>query len=171
MRDHSDVPSRGEIEETLDEHDQEMSETEAELANDSSDVVEVHAVKARLDNGGTAEGRAEVQEAGDRADGVSADVFHRDDTKLEGLHEQDETYEAGLEDRRELADGDAEKLNDAAGRLHNQETMNEVTAAEQAARRDMEFLDDNAERARRRREQSEQVKEENEARVEAARRA
>lgn len=142
-----------------------MQEKEEQLDTIAGDVETVRETLDSLDLGGTADGADQVEAAVENADDVAVDAFDEQDEGLDKLQEENEDYEGELEDRSEVSESDRDKLADASGRIETGAAVNELSKAEEAARDELDFLNEHIERERAAREESERAQQEYEARV------
>lgn len=167
MRRRGDVPTRGEVTEKVDRSGADMDEKEEQLDTIAGDVETVRQTLESLELGGTADGADEVETAVESADDIAVDAFDEQDEDLDELQEENEEFEGELEDHSEISESDRDKLADAGGRIQTDGAADELSKAEEAARGDIEFLQEHIERERAAREESDRAQQEYQARVRA----
>jgi hypothetical protein len=165
MRRRGDVPTRGEVTEKVDRSGADMDEKEEQLDTIAGDVETVRETLESLDLGGTADGSDEIEAAVEDADEVAVDAFDEQDGELEELQGENEEFEGELDDRSDVSESDLDKLTDASSRIETDGAATELAKAEEAARGEIEFLQEHIERERAAREESERAQQEYEARV------
>ena len=157
--------ARGEISETLQKHDQDMTEKNEELDTTAADVETERHTLENLDFGGTAEGTDEVEQSIRAAEDATMEVFERQDQELEGIQAETEHFEDDLLERTGSAESDLGKIADADSRIKTPEGVNELAKATEGTQRDIDFLTEHNERAREARAESERTQEEQTTRV------
>jgi len=167
MRKRRDVPTRGEVSEKIDRSRADMDEKEEELDTIAGDVETVRQTLESLDGGGTVDGRDAVEAAVENADDVAVDAFDEQDEGLEEVQSENEEFEGELDERSDVSESDLDKLADAGSRIETDGAASELAKAEEAAQRDVEFLEEHSERTRAEREESERAQQEYQARVRA----
>jgi hypothetical protein len=88
------------------------------------------------------------------------EVFDRQDEQLEHAQSENEGYEREMQENAEVEKSDIGKLSDASNQIDTHETVSELVKAKEAALRDIDFLAEQIERAKRAREKSEQAQQE-----------
>lgn len=171
MANRSDLPTHNEIEETVEDHDQHMSEKIQELEVLTEDTETVRGVHEALDLGTTAEGAEEVESLVDAAEDETVEIFEDEDDNLEDI--QDETQDCAdqIDDRHDSAESDLEKLSDASSEVRTAETINELANAKTSTLEEMDFLRDNNEKAEEAKAESEQAQQELQGRINSGRRS
>jgi hypothetical protein len=167
MARHKDVPTRHELSDQIQEHDNGMETKEIDLDKIASDVETVRGTLENLDFSGTSEGAEEVERSIEAAEDVTVQEFDKEDEELEQLQSESQEFEDGIQDRRESSESDIGKITDAAVKIETKETVNQLEKAKEAALRDMEFLSEQIERARSAREKSNAAQEKLQSRVRA----
>ena len=162
--------TRNEVTETVQKHQQEMSEKAEELDTTTSDVETERQTLESLDFGGTAEGADEVEQAIQDAENATVEVFERQDEELEEIQAETENYEQELQERSGSSESDLGKISDASGRIETEEGVNELVKAKEGVLQDIDFLTEQNERAREARDESDQARKEHEARIRAQKR-
>jgi len=161
------APSRGEVTDTVETHQGQMSEKVEILDRVAADAETVQGTLESLDLDGTSEGSEEVADAIDQAADVTAEVFEGEDAALEEVQSAAEEFEGELQERADSSESDIEKIADAAGKIETQETVGELEKAKDAASSDMEFLKEQNEAAKQAREETDRVQEQHRSRVQA----
>jgi uncharacterized protein YjbJ (UPF0337 family) len=170
MRKRSDTPTRSEVTETVEKHQEDMSEKVEELDTIATDTETVRETLEALDFEGTADGADEVEGAIEQAEDVTVEIFDREDDNLEEIQGDTQEYEGELQERTDSTESDLDKISDAAGRIETQETVGALKDAEAAASSDIEFLNEQDEAARQAREENERLQQEHRSRVQGGRR-
>jgi hypothetical protein len=147
------------VTERVEDKKKEMDEKEADLETIATDKeIVVHTLE-NLDFRGTSEGLEEVEGFIESAEDVTEKEFDREDENLEQLQRDSEEHEEDLDDRRESSESDKEKISDASEKVETNDTISELERAKEAASRDIEFLNEQMDRAHTAREESEAVQE------------
>lgn len=165
----SDVPTRGEISETVERHQQEMHERSEEVEKTVDDVETVRQTLENLDLGGTSEGSEAIEGAIDAAEDAGVGEFKEESEGLEQVELKSEEHEGEIHERSDTTSADLGKISDASGRLHGDAANRELVDAKEEALRDVEFLKEQAARAEDARNESRQLHEEHERRVQSGR--
>lgn len=165
MRKRSDLSSRGEINDNIDKHREDMSVKEDELEIVASDTETVRSTLENLDFGGTEEGADAVESAIEQAEHVTVDIFEQKDSDLEVIQSDTEGYKDELQGHSETAESDLGKISDAGSQVQTGETIEKLADARDNVTEDRDFLNDQVDRAREAREESEQRQQELESRV------
>ncbi len=143
MKKRTDLPTHSDIEETVQENDEQMTEKLDELGVYTDDTESVRDLHEELDLETSAEGIEEVEADVDKAEDVTVEIFETEDEVLEGIQDDTQEYSQELEGRHESAESDLGKISDTSGRVETQETVNELANAKTSELEEMDFLDDN----------------------------
>lgn len=165
MAEGRDTPTRGEISETVEETDTEMRERAEALGEVVDDIDIIRQTMEDLDRGGTCEGADDVEQNIAAAEGSAVEVFEKGDQELEAVHEKSQEFARELEDRRDSAGGDRQRILDAGGRVRTPEALDRLAGAKEAAEKDVEFLGEHLDRAQQSHEESELTQSEYHGRV------
>ena len=157
MSKRSDAPSRGQLSETLERHEGDMSRKAEELETIASDVETIKDTLDSLDFSGTAEGADEVEATITDAQDVTVDIFEEQDEGLEQIQEEVEDYQNELQDRHDSSESDLGKVSDASGRVETQETINKLAESKEGLLKDIEFLRSQVDEAKEAKDESERV--------------
>lgn len=171
MANRSDLPTHNEIEETVEDHDQQMSEKIEEIEVLVEDTETVRDVHEALDLETTAEGAEEVESLVDAAEDETVEIFDEEDDNLEDIQDEAQDYADQIDDRHESAESDLEKLSDASSEVRTAETINELANAKTSTLEEMDFLRDNNEKAEEAKAESEQAQQELQGRIDSGRRS
>ena len=169
MAKRSDLPTHNEVEETVEGHDEQMSEKLEELEVLTEDTETVRDAKESLDLETTAEGAQEVEELMDTAEDDTVEIFDTEDDNLEEIQDEVEDYENELEERHETAESDLGKISDASGQIETQETVNDLADAKTSVLEEMDFLTDNHQKDIDAREENERAQHELQNRINSGR--
>ena len=153
----SDLPTHNEVEETVEDYDEQMSEKAEELEVLTEDTETVRDTHESLDLETTAEGVEEVEALVDEAEDDTVEMFDSEDENLEDIQSEAEDYENELDERHETGEADRDKISDASGRIETQQTTDDLANAEAAVLEEMDFLKDNNQKAVEAREENEQA--------------
>ena len=164
-----DVPTRNDVRERGEGYEKEMEGKEVNLGQIASDVETVRQTLEKLE-GGTSEGTEEVERAIESAEDVTEKEFDREDEELERTQENSQEFEGELQDHRGSSESDTKRITDASGDIKTQETIRELEKAKEAALRDIDFLAERIDRARKAREKSDTVQEKLRSQVHTGRR-
>ena len=165
MAEGRDVPTRSEISQTLEDTDIDMRERAEDLGERADDVGIIRETMEELDGGGTSEGTDDVEQNIVAAEGAAVEAFEQADEELETVHEKSREFARELEDRRDSAEGDRQRISDAGGRVRTPEALDRIAAAREAAEKDVEFLGEHLDRAQQSHEESERTQSEYQDRV------
>jgi len=166
----NDVPTRGEVSESVKKHQADMVRKEEDLGVLATDTETVRSTLDSLDFGGTSEGVDAVQGAIEEAENVTVEIFEREDEVLEDIQRDSEDYQNDLQGRAETAEMDLGRISDASGRVETQETVSRLADAKNAVMEDRDFLRDEVERSDEARNESDRMQKELQDRVLARRR-
>ena len=147
MAPHSDVPTHHEIEETVEENEQDMSEKLEELEVLTEDVETTRDLEAALDLNTTVEGAEEVEMLVESAENETVDIFEQEDHNLEDIQQDTQDYADEIDDRHETAEMDLGKISEASCELRTAEPINRMADAKASVLTEMDFLRDNNQRA------------------------
>jgi len=152
--------TRGEVSETVKEHEVGMREKEEDLDVLATDAETVRDTLDSLDFSGTSEGVDAVEAEIEEADNVTVEIFEREDDSLESIQGDSEEYQNELQGRNDSDELDLGKISDAAGRVTTQETVGKLADAKNAVSEDMDFLKNEIDQANEARQQSEEMQRE-----------
>ena len=167
----SDLPTHNEVEETVENHGEEMSEKAEELEVLTEDTETVRDTHEALDLEMTAEGAEELESLVDTAEDETVENFDSEDSNLEDIQSEVEDYENELDERHDSAESDLGELSDASGQIETQETINVLADAKSAVLEDMDFLKENNQEEEDAREENEQIQQELKNRINSGRRS
>ncbi len=167
----SDLPTHNEVEETVEDYDQQMSEKVEELEVLTEDTETVRAAHEALDLETTVEGASEVEALVDEAEDHTVEAFDSDDENLDDIQSEAQDYENELDERHETAEADRDKISDAEGRIETQQTADDLANAEAAVQEEMDFLEDNNQKAVEARRENEQAQRDLQNRINSGRRS
>ena len=171
MRKITDKPTRGEVSDTVDKHGEDMEKKTEELDVIASDTEVVRDTLASLEPGsGTMEGVDEVVRFIDEAEDVTVEIFEEEDENLEQRQAESQDYQTDIETREEASESDRGKITDAGSRVETQATVDELAKAEAAVSEDIEFLNEEIDKADEAREESENLQSRHQDRVHGGRR-
>lgn len=165
MKRRGDVPTRGEVVESINGQRRDMEEKETDLDKIAEDVETVRRTLEKLDFGGTFEGAEQIEKSIESAEDVTVDEFETEDRNLEEIQTETQEYENGLDDRRETSEADLSKISDASAAIEMQSTIDELERSKDAALRDIEFLAQQMERAHQARKESNAIQDRLKSRV------
>ena len=170
MRKRSDTPTRSEVTETVDSHKEEMDDKTVELDTIATDTETVRETLDSLDFSGTSEGTDEVESSIEQAEDVTVEIFEQEDENLEQMQGETEEYENELQERSDSSESDMGKISDAGSKIETPDTVTELDKAREAVANDIEFLDDQNEKAQGAREETEELQQQHRARVQGGKR-
>ncbi len=170
MNNRSDMPTRIEVTDTVDLHQNEMNDKGEEIELTVSDLELERETLEALERRGTAEGTDEIEQNIDTAQDVSGGEFEEESHELEEVHSETEEHETDLNERSESATMDQAKIADAQSAIHSDNASGELERAREAAEQDIEFLTEHEQRSEQARQESEQLHQEHENRASQARR-
>lgn len=168
-RGRGDALSRSEITGKIEKHRDDMQEKADEMDETVSDVETVRDTQNSLSSAGTTEGAESVEQSIQSAEDTSVDEFDQRGQELDEVHQETQEDEDDLRNRSDTTSGDLDKITDAIGRIHSSDANGELDAARDSAAEDIEFLDDQHSQAEHARDESEQVWQAYQARVDAGR--
>lgn len=152
----NEVPTRHEVDQTVEQHDKDMDEKLKEIDTITEDTETVRETKIDLELIGTAEGKDATDSAIDAAEDVTVEIFDREDSNLEDIQNESQDYQSELQDRGDTSESDLERISDASAQVETQETVNELVEAKTAVLEDIDFLNDEIKQEDQSREQAEQ---------------
>ena len=167
----SDLPTHNEVEETVEDHGEQMSEKAEELEVLADDTKIVRDTRENLDLETTVEGAEEAEALVDEAEDDTVEIFDEEDENLEDIQSEAEDYENELDERHETGEADRDKISDASGRIETQQTTDDLANAEAAVLEEMDFLKDNNQKAVDAREENEQAQQDLQNRINSGRRS
>jgi len=171
MRKITDKPTRGEVSDTVGKHGEDMEKKTEELDVIASDTEVVRDTLASLEPGsGTMEGVDEVVNSINDAEDVTVEIFEEEDEHLEQEQAESEEYQTDLEGREEASESDRNKINDAGSRVETKATVDELANAEAAVSEDIDFFNEEIDKADEAREESEKLQQQHRGRVHGGRR-
>lgn len=171
MRDITEKPTRGEVTETVDKHGEDLEKKTEELDVIATDTETVRETLDALEPGsGTMEGVDEVVQSIDDAEEVTVEIFEEEDENLEQRQAESQDYQTDLEGREDASESDRNKIADAGGRIETQATVDEMANAEAAVSEDIDFLNEEIDKANEAREESEALQSQHRDRVRGGRR-
>jgi PBP1b-binding outer membrane lipoprotein LpoB len=165
-----DVRSRSDVQDQVKQHEDVLRELGEEQEKVVDDAETVRETLDELDLAGTADGADQIEQAIESAEDVTVEVYDRRDQEVEEAQSETEGLEQELQERSKATESDLGKVSDASGRLTTQETSNELIKAKEAAIEDIEFLNENDQKAQEVRQESDRVRQEQRARIGARRR-
>jgi hypothetical protein len=171
MANRSDLPTHNEIEETVEDHDHQMSEKLEEMEVLTEDTETVRDVHEALDLETTAEGVEEVESLVDAAEDETVEIFDQEDDNLEDIQDEAQDYADEIDERHESGESDLEKLSDASSEVRTTETINELANAKTSTLEEMDFLKDNNQKAEDAKAESEQAQQVLDDRINSGRRS
>ena len=157
--------SRNEVTEKVARHREGLQETAKKIEQTVSDLETIRKTLEELDLGGTSEAADEVERGVEGAEDTTVHEFGQESGQLEEVHRDSEEHEAELQERSDRASSDLGRISDASGRIVTDAANRELIPAKEAALRDVEFLSENAKRARDAREESRRLHDEHDRRV------
>lgn len=164
-----DTPRRHELSERIDKSRADMEDKEKSLDVIASDVETVRHTLESLDLNGTDEGAEDIEGAIENTEDATVDVFESEDQELESLQKENQEVENDMDDRKQSSESDLGKISDSSAEIKTQETINELVAAKEAVLRDMDFLQEQFDRAKEAREESDSIQEQHRLRIESGR--
>jgi hypothetical protein len=171
MRKITDKPTRGEVSETVDKHGEDLEKKTEELDVIATDTETVRDTLDALEPGsGTQEGVDEVVRSINDAEDVTVEIFEEEDENLEQEQAESEEYQTDLEGREDASESDRNKINDASSHVETQATVDELANAEVAVSEDIDFLNEEIDKADEAREESEKLQQQHRGRVHGGRR-
>lgn len=170
MRKKTDTPTRGEVTERVDRNKNEMDEKVEQLDTIATDKETVTETLENLDLSGTAEGTEAVEAAIEQAEEVTVEAFEQTDSNLEEAQSETEDHENDLQERSDSTQMDLGKISDASGRIETKDTVNELVNAKEGVLKDIDFIDEQNERAKDARDESERLQQEHRSRIQGQKR-
>ena len=171
MAKRGDLPTRSEIEDNVEKHNEDMSESVDELDIYATDTETVRETMDELDLDMTAEGADQVQESIEHAEDVTIDAFEREDDNLDQVMDEAQEYADELNERQDSARDDLEKISDASGRIETSETVDELAHAKDSVTEDLDFLDENEKKGDEAHNETEQARKDLQQRINSGRRS
>jgi uncharacterized protein YjbJ (UPF0337 family) len=165
MRNKSDTPTRGEVNERVEKNKEQMNEKIDDLDLIATDAETVRDTLESLDLSGTSEGSDSVEGAIEEAENVTVEKFDEEDEALQEVQSDMKDFEGDLQERTDSSESDSEKVSEAIGQVTTAETKGELDQAKSEIGDDIEFLKEQNETAREAREENEQLQQEHRSRV------
>lgn len=147
--------SRGEITDTVDRSDQDMTEKNEDLDKIRADVLKVRETLDNLEFGGTAEGSDAVETSFEEAEDATVDVFDTEDEQMDGIQSKNEEYQGEIQEHADTDESDLGKISDASAQIETEVTITALIEVKNTALQDIDFLIAQLDRARDAREESE----------------
>ena len=167
----TDKPTRGEVTETVDKHGEKLEEKTDDLDVIATDTETVRDTLAALDPGsGTMEGVDQVVQFIETSEEVTVEIFQEEDENLEQRQAESQDYQTDPEDREEASESDRDKIVDAVSKIETKQTVEKLENAEAAVSEDIEFLNEEIDKADEAREESENLQSRHRDRVHGERR-
>ena len=136
MTKRKNLSTRGEIQDTVSEHRDEMNETVDDLDIKATDTEIVRETLDDLDmDGFTAEGAEEVEDTIEKAEDVTVELFDEQDENLEQIVDKAKDYSDELNDNQESGQKDLSKVVEASGKIETNETVDELAHTKASALR------------------------------------
>ena len=171
MRRITDKPTRGEVSDTVNTHGEELEKKTEELDVIATDTETVRDTLDALEPGsGTMEGVDEVVQSLTDGEEVTVEIFQEEDENLEQRQAESQDYQTDLETREEASESDRNKITDASSQIETQATVGELAHAEAAVSEDIEFLNEEIDKADEARRESENLQSRHRDRVHGSRR-
>jgi uncharacterized phage infection (PIP) family protein YhgE len=140
--------SRGEVTEKVARHREGLAEKGKELDQTVADIETIRKTLEALQLQGTSETAEEVERAIEGAEDVSVDEFGQESGQLEQVQKESEAHEGELHERSDATTSDLGRISDASGHIVSDAANKAFLAAKDAALRDLDFLAEQARRAR-----------------------
>lgn len=164
------VPTRSEVTDTVQKHEDDMTEKVEDIDIVATDAETVDETLENLDFEGTAEGTEAIESAMEEAEDVTVEIFEEEDENLEEMQSDAEDYQDELQERTDSSEEDLGEIVDASGQIETQETIDKLVEAKSAVLEDIDFLNEEIEHAEEAIEETENQQQEHRRRVDAVRR-
>ena len=166
------VPTRSEITDTVQKHEDDMTEKVEDIDIVATDAETVDETLENLDleDGQTSEGPEAVESAMEEAEDVTVEIFEEEDENLEEMQNEAGDYQDELQERTDTSEKNLGEIVDASGQIETQETVDELVEAKSAVLEDIDFLNEEIEHAEEAIEETENQQQEHRSRVDAVRR-
>ncbi|MFC1676608.1 hypothetical protein ACFL3G_06050 [Planctomycetota bacterium] len=164
------VPTRSEVTDTVQKHEDDMTEKVEDIDIVATDAETVDETLENLDFEGTAEGTEAIESAMEEAEDVTVEIFEEEDENLEEMQSDAEDYQDELQERTDSSEEDLGEIVDASGQIETQETIDKLVEAKSAVLEDIDFLNEEIEHAEEAIEETENQQQEHRSRVDAVRR-
>ena len=136
------LSTRGEIQDTVSDHRDDMDEVTDDMNIKAIDTEIVRETLDDLDmDGFTAEGAEDVEDTIEKAEDVTVELFDEQDENLENIVDRAKDYSDELNDKQESGQKDLGKVVDASAKIETNETVDELTHTKASAMEDIEFLE------------------------------
>lgn len=166
----SNSPRRSEVTEKVEHQQDSMDQKNEELDTIATDTETVRDTLEALEFDGTAEGSDDVEEAIEKSEDVTVEIFEHEDENLEEIQSDTEEYEGELHERSDSSESDLDKISDAAAKIETRDTVDELAHAKEAVSSDIEFISEQERLAKDARDESEHLQQEHRGRVHSGRR-
>lgn len=164
------VPTRSEVTDTVQKHEDDMTEKGEDIDVVATDLETVDETLENLEFEGTDEGTDAVEVEMEEAEDVTVEIFEQEDENLEEMQSEAGDYQDELQERTDTSEKDLGKIVDASGRIETQETIDKLVDAKSAVLEDMDFLNEEIEHAEEAIGESESLQDVNQGRVNTIRR-
>ena len=162
----TDTPTRGEVTEKVKENTEKMEEGVEKLDTVASDTETTRETLESLDFSGTAEGTDFIEEAIEKAEDLTVDIFDGQDEELdEFIDSEVKEHEQELQERTDSSESDFEKVSDAVDQIATDQTKDELERANTEIRDDIEFIDEQQQASQESREENETLQQQHRNRV------
>lgn len=169
MRKRSESVSRQEVTDTVDKRQSEFEEKTEDLGKDADDVETTWEAIREVDLEGTSEAAEAVEHALEDAERISEEQFEEDSEQLDRAQDESREHEQELQERSDGTEKDLGKIGELSSEIKRDRASREWIEAKEELVRDKEFLDEQEQRERDGREETERAKREYGDRVRAAR--
>ena len=164
------VPTRSEVTDTVQKHEDDMTEKVEDIDIVATDAETVDETLENLDFEGTAEGTEAIESAMEEAEDVTVEIFEEEDENLEEMQTDAKDYQDGLQERTDSSEKNLGEIVNASGQIETQETIDKLVEAKSAVLEDIDFLNEEIEHAEEAIEETENQQQEHRRRVDAVRR-
>ena len=164
----SDNPREDDVTKKVNRRGTEMDDKGEKVERSADDVQTERRTRERLDLGGTSDAAEAIEQAIEAAEDVSVEQFDSESDELQEIHTESEEHEDELQERADTTSSDLGKISDASAEIHSDTANAQLVDAKGAAMRDIEFLDQEMQRAQEAREESQRFQEEQARRIGSA---
>jgi len=166
------VPTRSEITDTVQKHEDDMTEKVEDIDIVATDAETVDETLENLDfeDGQTAEGKEAVESAMEEAEDVTVEIFEEEDENLEEMQSEAGDYQDELQERTDTSEKNLGEIVDASGQIETKETVDELVEAKSAVLEDIDFLNEEIEHTKKTIKETESQQKVHQNRVDAVRR-
>lgn len=133
--------SRTEINDTIDQHDQDLDEKENKLEVTAKDLETIRVLMDQLDTDSfTTEGRDSVEDSVDASEEIAEQVFDEDEAALTDVQGESEDFKAEIEELSESSERNLGRISDVTAPIETKEVIDQVRDVKEAVLEDLDAI-------------------------------